>query len=84
MFKSTIQFCPCSFYDLILKNDFNQFFIVKMPCNCVYRGDFGNFLCERPPPPHNLASCDVLACALLKKPGVYPGPLKAQALSGSR
>jgi hypothetical protein len=70
-----------SFYTKI---DFNQAFIVKTPCSCVYRCDFLIFLCveqrEAPPP----ASCDIMKYALLQKPGVYPGPLKAQALDNSR
>ncbi len=66
------------------KIDFNQAFIVKTPCNCVYFGDFGQIMCVEQRGPPLPASCDVIKYALFQKPGVYPGPFKARALSGSR
>jgi hypothetical protein len=40
-------------------------------------------VCRAERGPHHPASCDVIKYVLLQKPGVYPGPFKARALSGS-
>ncbi len=74
-------------WTFIPKIGLNQAFMAKASCSWVYQGDFWIFLCveqREAPPPHHPASCDVIKYALLQKPGVYPGPFKAWALSGSR
>jgi hypothetical protein len=48
-------FVHALFTNFYTKNRFNRVFLVKMPCNSMYHGDFGIFLCvahrEVSPPP---------------------------------